>query len=124
MNSLVLSIGSNSKDREWQVKNCIAWLKDKLHGVTVSDIYNSKAANGVDPDYLNAVMKAKCREELPEITDMLKKYETVCGRTPMSKKKGDIPMDLDIIIWNNEIIRETDYNQHYFQIGWQQLNEK
>ena len=42
----------------------------------------------------------------------------------MSKKKGDIPMDLDIIIWNDEIIREADYNQHYFQIGWQQLNEK
>ena len=124
MNSLVLSIGSNSKDREWQVKNCITWLKGNLDGVTTSYIYNTKADNGVAPDYLTAEMKAKCREELPEITGMLKKYETVCGRTPMSKKKGDIPMDLDIIIWNDEIIREADYNQPYFQIDWQQHNEK
>lgn len=86
-------------------------------------VYNSKAANGKDPDYLNVVMKAKCKYDFDEINDMLKKYEAVCGRTPMSKLVGDIPMDIDIIIWNGEIVRERDYNQEYFQTGWQQLEK-
>ena len=36
---------------------------------------------------------------------------------------GVIPIDLDIVIWNNNIIREKDFNQKYFQIGWHQLNK-
>ena len=111
MNKLVISIGSNSKDREWQVENCIKWLKSKLSGVSHSEIYNSAASNGKDPDYLNVVMKAKCRENFDEINKKLKDYESVCGRTPLSKQTGEIPMDLDIIIWNGEIVRERDFNQ-------------
>ena len=99
MNKLVISIGSNSKDREWQVENCIKWLKSKLSGVSHSEIYNSAASNGKDPDYLNVVMKAKCSENFDEINKKLKDYESVCGRTPLSKQTGEIPMDLDIIIW-------------------------
>ena len=115
MNKLVISIGSNSKDREWQVENCIKWLKSKLSGVSHSEIYNSAASNGKDPD--------KCREDFAEINKKLKDYESVCGRTPLSKQTGEIPMDLDIIIWNGEIVRERDFNQEYFQTGWQQLDE-
>ena len=124
MNNLVLSIGSYSKDREWQIKNCIKWLKHLLSNVSTSEIYNSKAANGKDPDYLNAVMEAKCRNNYDEINDILKKYEAVCGRTPISKQVGDIPMDLDIIIWNGQIVRERDFAQEYFQIGWKQLKKQ
>lgn len=124
MNNLVLSIGSNSKDREWQIKNCIKWLKHLLSNVSTSEIYNSKAANGKDPDYLNAVMEAKCRNNYDEINDILKKYEAVCGRAPISKQVGDIPMDLDIIIWNGQIVRERDFAQEYFQIGWKQLKKQ
>ena len=123
MNKLVISIGSNSKDREWQVENCIKWLKSKLSGVSHSEIYNSAASNGKDPDYLNVVMKAKCRENFDEINKKLKDYESVCGRTQLSKQTGEIPMDLDIIIWNGEIVRERDFNQEYFQTGWQQLEK-
>lgn len=123
MNRLVISIGSNSNDREWQMKNCIAWLKSQLRSVNVSTVYNSKAANGKDPDYLNAVMTAKCRADYDEINGTLKKYEAICGRTPLSKAIGDIPMDLDIVMWNDEIIRDKDFRQEYFQTGWKQLQK-
>lgn len=123
MNKLVISIGSNSKDRDWQVRNCILWLKHILSNVATSEVYNSPAANGRDADYLNVVMKARCKEDFEEINDKLKKYEAVCGRTPVSKLVGDVPMDLDIVIWNDEIIRDRDYHQNYFQTGWQQLNK-
>ena len=123
MNNLIISIGSNSKDREWQITNCLKWLKDNLNSTSHSSIYNSAASNGTDPDYLNAVMKAKCKESYEEINKKLKDYETVCGRTPLSKQTGEIPMDLDIIIWNGNIIRERDFNQVYFQTGWRQLEK-
>ena len=122
-NKLVLSIGSNSKDREWQMENGIKWLKSLLHNVTVSPVYNTPAANGRDSDYLNAVIKAKTSEDFNTLNDILKKYEAVCGRTPISKQVGEIPMDLDIVIWNEKIVRERDFQQEYFQKGWNLLEK-
>lgn len=123
-NSLVICIGSNGKDRDWQMNNCINWLKSILTDCQVSLIYNSPALNGNDDDYLNAVMIGKTKDTLEEATAKLKQYETVCGRTPKSKNLGIVPMDLDIIIWNDKILREKDFDHSYFQEGWKQLNDK
>lgn len=82
MNTLVISVGSNSRDREWQMKHGIEWLKHTLSNTQVSTTYNSVAINGRDSDYLNAVMIGKTKSSLEDITTLLKQYETVCGRTP------------------------------------------
>lgn len=68
MNRLVISIGSNSRDREWQMKNGLEWLRSVLSHIKESEVYNSAASNGRDADYLNAVVSASCRESLDDIT--------------------------------------------------------
>lgn len=65
----------------------------------------------------------KMQADYDEINGTLKKYEAICGRTPLSKAIGDIPMDLDIVMWNDEIIRDKDFRQEYFQTGWKQLQK-
>lgn len=121
MNSLVISIGSNSHDRDWQIKHGIEWLKHNLSNFRISSVYNSEAVNQRDPDYLNAVISAGTRKNLDEISQLLKQYEMVCGRTPASKLEGNIPMDIDIVIWNGDVLRQRDFAQQYFQRGWQEL---
>ena len=123
-NSLVICIGSNSNDREWQMKNGIKWLQALLYDCKVSSIYKAAAINGIDNEYLNAVIKAKTKESLNEITVLLKQYETIWGRTPASKQDGIIPIDLDIIMWNDEIIREKDFGHSYFREGWREIESE
>ena len=123
MNTLVLSIGSNSRDRAWQMRHCIAWLNHILSSVKVSSVYKSVAVNNRDTDYLNAVMIASTKKGLEDISALMKQYETVCGRTPASKLQGEIPIDIDIVLWNNDVIRQRDFAQQYFQRGWQELKE-
>ena len=89
----------------------------------ISEVYNTQATNGIDADYLNMVVIADCNDELDIILEKFKNYEAISGRTLQSKIIGVIPIDLDIVIWNNNIIREKDFNQKYFQIGWHQLNK-
>lgn len=55
MNNIVLSIGSNTDDKDQKMELCIEWLETHLFHSTVSKIYCTKATNGKDPDYLNAV---------------------------------------------------------------------
>ncbi|MGN0211975.1 MAG: 2-amino-4-hydroxy-6-hydroxymethyldihydropteridine diphosphokinase [Muribaculaceae bacterium] len=123
MNQLVLSIGSNSRDREWQIRHCIEWLRHTLSNVRVSTIYNSVAVNNRDADYLNAVMIAKTKKNFDDISSLMKQYEMVCGRTPASKLQGEIPIDIDIVLWNDDVLRQRDFAQQYFQRGWQELKE-
>ena len=121
MNTLTLSIGSNSRDREWQMKHGIEWLRHTLSNARVSSVYNSLAVNGRDADYLNAVISASTKLSLDDAVALMKQYESVCGRTQASKLQGVIPIDIDIVLWNGEVIRPADFAQQYFQRGWQEL---
>lgn len=122
-NAVVLSIGSNSADRETQMTNCIAWLRGIATLTKLSSVYNSPASNGKDPDYLNAVAEIATALTHPELTKLLKDYERQCGRTPQSKALGSIPIDIDIVMWNGEVLRQKDFAQYYFAKGWNEINK-
>ncbi len=120
-NSLIVGIASNSKDRRWQIEQAIERLKSKFKNESVSGIYETTADNGRDAPYLNAVMAATTSMSLEETISYLKQWEALCGRTPASKLEGVIPIDLDIVVWNNEIVRPEDFNKPYFTRGYHQL---
>lgn len=122
MNKVVLSLGSNSKDREVCIKRCKDWLASKLVNFCMSHIYETSALNGKDNNYLNAVAIGLVDIDYDAAFKLFKEYEKINGRTIESKRNGQIPIDIDIVIWNDIILRENDFNQSYFQIGWEMLN--
>lgn len=121
MNTLILSIGTNSPDREWQMTHAMKRMKQLFKKTVISDIYEVPAHNGIDAPYLNAVMIASTTMNMDEATVALKQWETVCGRTPASKQQGIIPIDLDIVVWNDEVVRPIDYSREYVSIGISRL---
>lgn len=123
-NNLVLSIGSNNHDREWQMKNAIEWLRKQFNAVKISEVYEAVADNGIDGPYLNAVMTAETDLDLDAAIVLVKQWETLCGRTPVSKIKGEIPIDIDIVVWNGNIIRPTEFGRPYFRHGYDLLTSR
>ena len=123
MSSIVISIGSNAPERDRRVAECIDFLKSRFKSTRFSDVYNTPAANGRDADYLNAVMEGSCTDCFDTTKALLKSYETEQGRTPESKTSGVIPIDIDIVMWDGAVIRQRDFSQKYFQIGWKQLHQ-
>ena len=121
MNNIVISIGSNHRDRDLYVEQCIDFLRQRFSDVRVSATYSTPADNGRDADYLNAVMAGQCTDDYDRTKALLKLYETAHGRTPLSKALGVVTIDLDIVMWNGEVLRQRDFDQKYFQIGWKQL---
>lgn len=121
MNKMILSLGSNSSDREWQMKQAIKQIKQLFTKVVLSEIYEVAAHNGIDAPYLNAVAVASTNMSLDEVNVACKQWETICGRTPASKIQGVIPIDIDVVAWNGEIVRETDYSREYVAKGIVQL---
>lgn len=123
MNDVFLSIGSNSTDCDVQMRKCIDWISSILNNCRVSHIYETPAINGKGGSYLNAVVHGQTSNDYETLKRIMKEYETINGRTSESKKKGSIPIDIDVVVWNNEILRQSDFCHSYFQIGWLNLNK-
>jgi len=123
MNCATLSIGSNSADRNAQMRQCLKWLKCTFDVVACSSLYCSPAVNGRDPEYINAVATINTQLQHDELKAKVKQYERSCGRTDLSKMQGSIPIDIDIVIWNGSVVRPKDYSQQYFIQGWQEIKE-
>lgn len=121
MRKLVVSIGSNSPDRQYQMDFAIRYLKSILKNVLVSSIYETPAINGKDAPYFNAVAFAETDLGMEETTALMKQWERLCGRTSESKQLGIIPIDIDIVVWDNKIIKERDFAMPYFTKGYQQI---
>ncbi len=56
-----------------------------------------------------------------ELNSAFKAYERACGRDEECRSKGLVPIDLDIVMWNGDVVREKDYKQQFFKIGWEQI---
>ncbi|MCD8041727.1 MAG: 2-amino-4-hydroxy-6-hydroxymethyldihydropteridine diphosphokinase [Tannerellaceae bacterium] len=66
-------------------------------------------------DYLNRVATGRTVYSLEETIDFLKNTEKRLGRIPAGKASSTIPIDLDLICWNETILKPDDWQQNYVQ---------
>ncbi len=120
-NVFIVGIGSNSFDRESQMKKTIEFITNSFENIYVSEIYETPAENGKDAPYINAVLVATTEKEMVDVNAIIKQWECSCGRTTMSKLEGIIPIDIDIVTWNEDVVRPKDFVKTYFTKGLLQL---
>ena len=120
-NSITISIGSNSRDRDAQVAQCLKWLADTLDNCRLSSIYTTAALNGKSGDYAYAVACGECNSDMATANRAFKAYEQSHGRNAEARACGLVPIDIDIVMWNGTIVRDKDFAQDYFKQGWRQL---
>lgn len=113
----LLSLGSNCPDGMQRLRQAEAWLIENFSDVETSGIYTSKAFNGVSADYCNMVARMSSGLTVTQLTEMAKDYETACGRTPASKIRGLVEMDIDIVAADRTILRPDEYTRPYFTRG-------
>lgn len=123
-NSLIyyISLGSNLPDGEVRISAALEWLSSYASSFTASSIYLTPSVSKSDKSmYFNAV--ARCVFPLPTkaLVDLLKDYELRHGRDAEARRKGLVPVDLDIVVVNDTPVRSRDFNNDYFQIGYRQL---
>ncbi len=122
MNIALISLASNTPDKQSQMRKAFEELREMGIIAEASSIYETAPwGNPNQKNYLNAVAQINTTIGYDELNDTLKKQEKAHGRTPDSKRTGEIPLDIDIVVWNGEILRPKDYNRDYFKIGLEEL---
>lgn len=122
MPSFVISLGSNCGDRKANINKAIELIrKDLIPDLKVSEIYETPCVGKAGNPYMNAV--AKGNYSFPEeiLSRHLKSIETQMGRNKECRLKGDVPIDIDIVMKNSLILKDWDYRQRFFKIGYEDL---
>lgn len=118
MNRFVLSLGSNTADKTERLNHAGKWLADSFSEVICSEIYTSAPVSGIGPDYANMVAEVSADVDAAQMASLAKEYERQCGRTPDSKVRGCVPIDVDVVMCNGIILRPAEYSRAYFRRGF------
>ena len=116
--TFVLSIGSNTGDKIKNVENAVKWLAKLLDSTTSSNIYETPEIHGKYATYMNAVVSGETDLEYEDVLRLTKEFEIENGRTKEGRERGFVPIDIDIVIYDENVVRPLDFVKSFFQIGF------
>ncbi len=115
MNSVIIGIGSNL-DADSNIPKMLDILKDQVEVLKLSEMLITKPIGLVDqPDFTNGAVKITTDLNVEELTKLLKSIEDQMGRNRSMPKFGPRNIDLDIVVWNGEIVDEDYYTRDFLQ---------
>ena len=121
----ILGLGSNDGDRELHLQHALNFLAEICDSMYCSTSYESPAMSGAamvnKPHYLNAVAAIDYSGTLPSLEAMLKSCEITEGRTPEARSEGRVPLDVDVVVADGEILRPKDFDRYFFRRGYEEL---
>jgi 2-amino-4-hydroxy-6-hydroxymethyldihydropteridine diphosphokinase len=113
MNTVFIMLGSNTNPRS-NLDLAKDYLTSYFQIDACSNILSTEpiGKHYINP-FLNIALKVQSRYILEETQSILKRIEVEMGRTQNSKKQGVIPIDIDLIFWNDDLIH-SDYERFSF----------
>lgn len=121
MNRVVISLGSNVEDRMARVAAAMTWIQSILRSTDCSGIYETDDFHPTGRKYCNAVMAGDTALSQGEIDAAAGLYELNAGRDESARRRGDVPIDIDLVIWNSTVLRPRDMEREYFLRGFREL---
>lgn len=120
----ILVVGSNFGNREENVHKALMFIQSCCSVVSCSDVYESPDNFGHGNHYLNLVIEINCNVSELVLNNQLKQHEIQAGRNKIRRERGEVPIDIDIVVWEGEIRRIHDFQAKYFQQGYNQIRKE
>ena len=108
MQQVFVSIGSNIDPRNNIEEARI--ILGNLFDCTFSGLYETRAEGFEGNDFINSVVGFQTDMQLIELRDKLKQIEKKMGRTDIQKGMSDRIIDLDIILYGDQVIEDDDFD--------------
>jgi 2-amino-4-hydroxy-6-hydroxymethyldihydropteridine diphosphokinase len=110
---VILGIGSNL-DAENNIERARVIISKELTLLTESTFVNTEAVDMPgEPDFLNGAFKIETTLGLDELRSYLKEIEGKLGRDPSHKVNESRTIDIDIIVFNAEVVND-DFERYSF----------
>ena len=117
----LVCLGSN-KEGDLHLMDAQQALTAYFHEVHMGKIVLTSAEGGVkQADYLNQAARFQTPKRIEEVEMILKQIEINNGRTPDDKQKGSVPLDIDLLMYDDVILRPNDLEKSYVKLALESL---
>lgn len=115
LNTCVIGIGSNINADE-NIAKMLEILKKEVNVLQVSSMIKTKPI-GIknQPDFTNGAVKISTELDRDDLNKRLKQIEDEMGRDRTGPKFGPRCIDLDIAVWNGEVVDEDYYTRDFLR---------
>ena len=111
----IIGLGSNI-DPERNIAAALFLLRSDHELVSISTLVKTAPIGIVEqPDFINCVARIYTTLEISDLNDYLKSIEDQLLRDRTSSKFGPRTIDLDIVVWDGEIIDKDYYDREFLR---------
>lgn len=119
LHEAILCIGSNVAPRGERIASAIEQLAGVCEAMDVSDRLESADVTGQGAPYVNVALRCLTSAERDIFTAYISEIERSGGRKMDSK--SEVAIDVDLVIWDGEVVSCADYNSAFFRPLYAQL---
>jgi 2-amino-4-hydroxy-6-hydroxymethyldihydropteridine diphosphokinase len=115
MNTAIIGVGSNIEPLI-NIEKAKAMISQDHKFLGESEFVKTKPI-GIEeqPDFLNGVFLISTELSFEELKAWLKRTESVLGRLPTTNRYDPRTIDLDILIWNEQVVHEDVYHRDFIK---------
>ncbi len=118
---VVIGLGSNINP-EANLEQAVLELKSRFKVSKRSQWTRTKPIGIQDqPDFYNGALLMETELEQQSLKKELKRIEDILGRDRSLPKFGPRTIDLDILIWNKEVVDEDYYERDFLRKGVEEI---
>ena len=115
MNRAVICLGSNIAPQE-NIQKAKDSLGRQFRIVSESQFKSTRPiGNTRQPDFINGSVLIETASEIGELKAALKRIESALGRDGTVDSSEPRTIDLDIVVWNNEVVDKDFYRREYLK---------
>ena len=123
MTQVVFSLGSNlawseALGRMEAVREPLARLCVRLR---YSSVYATEAEGHSTGTYANCMAEGETACDLETLEVACKQLEQTLGRTDEARRRGLVPIDIDIVRYGDTVVRPANYTHTYMRRGLEEL---
>lgn len=112
----IICLGSN-----FQASEHLAAAREMIAALAGDVVWGDTLTTAAEPardnvTYQNCAALLTTEKEIEEVKALFKDMERQAGRTPESKRLGIIPLDIDILTYDNQVIKAEDLRKKYVQL--------
>jgi len=121
MNTVIVGIGSNL-DADKNIAAMLEKLSSRVKVLKTSTLLKTKPIGILEqPDFMNGAVKIQTELDQVELNNLLKSIEDEMGRDRTAPKFGPRCIDLDIVVWNGEIVDKDYYSRDFLKTSVQEI---
>ncbi len=113
MNTAIIGLGSNIEPQK-NIKHARNFLAQEFKVLDESHFVTTKPiGTTTQPDFLNGAVLIETNLMQDIMRNRLKEIEKILGRTSSPDRYGPRVIDLDILVWNDEVINPDFYERDF-----------